>query len=57
MNQHATNGLVQHWFPVSDARGHQHLEARWVAVGDVSMAGLLPHSAPAGATTHAAHAA
>lgn len=54
MNECPTSGLVQQWFPVSDARGHQHLEARWVAMGDVSMADLVRPTAPAGAAAHAA---
>jgi len=38
--------LVQRWIIVSDERGDEHLEARWVVEGDLQ--------APATQATHAA---
>jgi len=31
-----TNGLEMRWFPVADATGRTHMEARWVLVGETA---------------------
>jgi len=37
-----TNGLEMRWFPVADASGRTHMEARWIQVGEDAAQVLTP---------------
>jgi hypothetical protein len=44
MNTQQTDGLVQTWVSVVDARGREHLEARWVSASPETPAQTPSHA-------------